>query len=172
MRPTKDEYFIEMAKLVSTRATCLRRRVGCVLVNSRSHVIATGYNGVATGLPHCNHFEPENAYGPAAYGASIEVVEAYSWPNACEGSTALSGTNLDACQAIHGEQNALLQCKDVFEIDTAYVTAKPCISCMKLFMNTSCKRIVYLEDYPHPKTDELAAKANILLEKFSADILS
>lgn len=151
MRPSKDQYFIDMAKLVSTRGTCLRRKVGCVLVNAKGHVIATGYNGVAAGLPHCND----------------------QWFNhACEGATAPSGTNLDSCEAIHGEQNALLQCKDVHEIDTAYVTAKPCVSCMKLFMNTSCKRIVYLEEYPHAKTEELAAKSNILLEKFSADILS
>jgi len=157
MRPSKDEYFIKMAKLVSERATCLRRRVGCVLVNARGHVIATGYNGVATGLPHCNH---------------MDQFHETAFPHACDGSKAKSGTDLDSCQAIHGEQNALLQCKDVFEIDTAYVTAKPCISCMKLFMNTSCKRIVYLEDYPHPKTDELAAKAGITLEKFNDNTVS
>lgn len=172
MRPSKDEYFIKMAKLVSERATCLRRRVGCVLVNVRGHVIATGYNGVATGLPHCNHFEPENGYGLAAFEASIEQVEKAIYPHACDGAKAKSGMDLDSCQAIHGEQNALLQCKDVFEIDTAYVTAKPCVSCMKLFMNTSCKRIVYLEDYPHPKTDELAAKAGITLEKFNDNLVS
>lgn len=157
MRPSKDQYFIEMAKLVSTRGTCLRRKVGCVLVNARGHVIATGYNGVAAGLAHCNHYDEFHETG---------------YPYACEGSTSPSGMNLDSCQAIHGEQNALLQCKDVFEIETAYVTAKPCVSCMKLFMNTSCKRIVYAEDYPHPATDELAAKAGIKLEKYNADTIS
>ena len=169
MRPSKDEYFIKMAKLVSERATCLRRRVGCVLVNARGHVIATGYNGVATGLPHCNHQEHIDMYRPGE-------MEPYQipaiFPHACSGATLPSGTGLDSCEAIHGEQNALLQCKDVFEIDTAYVTAKPCVSCMKLFMNTSCKRIVYLEDYPHPKTDELAAKAGITLEKFNDNTVS
>lgn len=153
MRPTKDQYFIDMAKLVASRATCIRRKVGCVLVNVRGHVIGTGYNGVATGLPHCNHYDPFHETG---------------FPHACEGATCKSGTNLDSCEAIHGEQNALLQCKDVFEIDTAYVTAKPCVSCMKLFMNTSCKRVVYLEDYPHLKTDELAERAGIKLEKYDA----
>ena len=162
MRPSKDEYFIKMAKLVSERATCLRRRVGCVLVNARGHVIGTGYNGVAAGLPHCNHEKVKLK----AIGVDI------THPHACDGATLPSGTGLDSCEAIHGEQNALLQCKDVFEIDTAYVTAKPCVSCMKLFMNTSCKRIVYLEDYPHPKTDELAAKAGITLEKFNDHTVS
>lgn len=164
MRPTKDQYFIDMAVLVSTRGTCLRRKVGCVLVNSRGHVIATGYNGVAAGLPHCNHSDE--------IGTRVDGVVVFDHPHACEGVGSPSGTNLDSCQAIHGEQNALLQCKDVFEIDTAYVTAKPCVSCMKLFMNTSCKRIVYLEDYPHSYSDSLAAKASISLEKFNADSIS
>jgi dCMP deaminase len=160
MRPSKDEYFIRMAVLVSERATCLRRKVGCVLVNARGHVIGTGYNGVASRLPHCNHMEVLEGTGSTIF------------PNACDGALLQSGTGLDLCEATHSEQNALLQCKDVYEIDTAYVTTKPCVSCMKLFMNTSCKRIVYLEDYPHSKTDELAMKARITLEKFNADSIS
>lgn len=159
MRPSKDEYFVMMASLVSQRGTCLRRKVGCVLVNARGHVIGTGYNGVASGLPHCNHIEFKSE-------GDIE------YPHACEGANVPSGSSLDLCNAIHAEQNALLQCHNVFDIDTAYVTAKPCVSCMKLFMNTSCKRIVYLEDYPHPKTDELALMANILLEKFRDNSIS
>ena len=171
MRPSKDQYFIEMAKLVATRGTCLRRKVGCVLVNARGHVIATGYNGVAAGLPHCNHAEVDKVYTQYSMELSRVVTHrTFKYPNACSGATLSSGTGLDSCEAIHGEQNALLQCKDVFEMHTAYVTAKPCVSCMKLLMNTSCKRIVYLEDYPHPKTDELALKANIKLEKFNASI--
>lgn len=166
MRPSKDQYFIEMAKLVATRGTCLRRKVGCILVNAMGHVIATGYNGVAAGLPHCNHVEAIDIH---IMGLKDIYHKADTYPNACSGATLTSGTGLDSCEAIHGEQNALLQCKDVFEIHTAYVTAKPCVSCMKLFMNTSCRRIVYLEDYPHLKTDELALKANIKLEKFDAD---
>lgn len=54
-RPTKDDYFIQMAGLVSTRGTCIRRQVGCVLVNARGHVLATGYNGVAARQPHCRN---------------------------------------------------------------------------------------------------------------------
>ena len=157
MRPSKDTYYMEMAKVASTRGTCLRRKVGCILVNKFGHIIATGRNGVATGVAHCNHHDPFDPIG---------------FPHACEGATAKSGTNLDACQAIHAEQNALLQCKDVQEIDVAYVTTKPCVSCMKLFMNTSCKRIVYLEDYPHSATYILAIKAGIKLEKYDADSVS
>lgn len=122
-RPDIDQYFLSMARLVSSRGTCLRRAVGCVLVSSRNHVLATGYNGVAAGVTHC-----------------LE--------RPCEGADACSGTQLDKCNAIHAEQNALLQCKDVHEIETCYCTTAPCVTCTKLLMNTGCKRIVFEEDYP------------------------
>lgn len=132
-RLSKDEYFSELARLVSRRGTCARRLVGCVLVSSRGHVLATGYNGVPRGHQHC-----------------IDV--------RCAGADLPSGTGLDRCEAIHAEQNALLQCKDVNEIDTAYVTAMPCMTCTKLLLNTSCRRIVYVEPYPHEEARQLWIK--------------
>jgi dCMP deaminase len=125
MRPSKDVYFLRMAQLVATRATCARRQVGCVLVSGRGHVLATGYNGVAAGRPHCNEGHP------------------------CEGANLPSGTGLDLCQAAHAEQNALLQCHDVHEIETCYCTTAPCVTCTKLLLNTSCRRVVFVADYPH-----------------------
>lgn len=129
-RMSKDEYFSNMAQLVSRRATCARRSVGCVLVSGRGHVLATGYNGPASGSDHC-----------------IDTP--------CPGASYPSGTGLERCEAIHAEQNALLQCRDVFEIETAYVTTLPCMTCTKLLLNTSCKRIVYVQDYPHQEAKEL-----------------
>lgn len=129
-RPSRDEYFLAMASLVSLRSTCRRRRVGCVLVDSHRHVIATGYNGVASGQPHC-----------------ID--------KACPGAGYPSGKGLEHCEAIHAEQNALLQCKDTRQIEVAYITASPCTTCVKLFMNTGCKRIVFLEEYPQPAARNL-----------------
>lgn len=131
MRPSRDEWALQLALLTGRRSTCCRRQVGCVLLNSRGHVLATGNNGVAVGLPHCN-----------------EV-------NACPGALAASGTQLDACQAIHAEQNALLQCRDVYAIETCYVTASPCVTCTKLLLNTSCQRVVFVEPYPQPAAQEL-----------------
>lgn len=124
IRPSTDQYFLSMAELVATRGTCIRRRVGCVLVNERNHVIGTGYNGPPSGEPHC-----------------IDTP--------CPGALLPSGTGLDECEALHAEWNALLQCGNVFEIKTAYVTTSPCIICTKLFLNTSCQRIVFREVYPH-----------------------
>lgn len=125
-RPSKDEYFMDMALLVSERSTCLRRKVGAVLINKRKHVLATGYNGVASGQPHC-----------------LDIP--------CIGANSASGTDLDLCEAVHAEQNALLQCKNVFEIDTCYVTVSPCMTCTKLLLNTSCQTIVFEEDYVDQK---------------------
>jgi dCMP deaminase len=135
MRPTTTEYFSKMARLVSTRGTCFRRKVGCVLVDSRNFVLATGYNGRPSGFDHCEG------------------------DTKCEGACSKSGTNLDACEAIHAEQNALLQCSDSQRIYAAYVTAFPCITCIKLLLNTSCKLIVYDEDYPHQQSKDLWAKS-------------
>jgi dCMP deaminase len=135
VRPTRDEWAMALAMVTAKRATCLRRQVGCVLLNARGHVMATGYNGVAAGQPHCNE---KKVYH--------EVV---TYSHACLGATAPSGQGLDACQAIHAEQNALLQCTDPWSIDACYVTASPCVTCVKLLMNTSCQRIVFAEPYPH-----------------------
>lgn len=136
-RPTKDVVFIAVAHAMATRSTCLRRAVGCVLVNARGHVLATGYNGVAAGVPHCNQ--------RAADSMLCDADDVF--PYACRGAYESSGNGLDACEAIHAEQNALLQCRDVFAIDTCYTTTFPCVTCAKLLLNTSCQRIVYVEPY-------------------------
>jgi dCMP deaminase len=133
MRLNKHEYFSKLADLVSQRATCRRRKVGCVLVNGLGHVIATGYNGVPSGHDHC-----------------ID--------RPCAGAHFASGQGLDHCEAIHAEQNALLQCRNVQEIAVAYVTTQPCMTCTKLLLNTSCHTIIYNEPYVHQQAAELWIK--------------
>lgn len=145
-RPDIDTYFMNMANLVATRSTCLRRAVGCVLVNGRNHVIATGYNGVAAGMPHCNESIDRSNSVNGIINSIVSATNGY--PNACEGATLPSGQGLDKCQAIHAEQNSLLQCRNVYEIHTCYTTTFPCVTCAKLLMNTSCRRVVYREWYP------------------------
>lgn len=135
-RPTLDAYYLQMTALVASRATCARRKVGCVLVDVNGHVMATGYNGVARGLPHC-----------------ID--------SPCEGANQPSGQGLHLCQAIHAEQNALLQCRSTHEIFAAYVTSSPCIQCMRLLANTSVQRIVFSERYPHVESERIAAQRGI-----------
>lgn len=53
MRKSWDEYFMEITQLVAQRSTCDRAFVGCVLVNSDHRIVSTGYNGTASGNPHC-----------------------------------------------------------------------------------------------------------------------
>jgi dCMP deaminase len=93
-------------------------------------VLSTGYNGKPRGFGHCIQ-------------------------SPCEGSLSPSGTNLDSCEAVHAEQNALLQCKNVNEIHSAYLTDSPCMSCVKLLLNTSCSHIHFLREYPHPQAKEI-----------------
>lgn len=194
-RISRDQWAMELAKITSLRSTCSRRRVGCVLLNGRGHVIATGYNGVAAGLPHCNEVKQIPVYhtdprvldlGEVWQFGEVRTTKfnkefldgegneqcvgfEYSHPHACTGADSPSGTNLDACQAIHAEQNALLQCRDVYEIETAYVTASPCVTCTKLLLNTACKRIVYMHEYPHAAACEIWQKTGRIWEKYGFD---
>lgn len=155
-RISRDEWGLRLAEVTALRATCLRRSVGAVLINARGHVIATGYNGRAAGLPHCNETRSETTveFRGKEY-QMIPLLDAYAFPNMCPGARAVSGTNLDACEALHAEQNCLMQCRDVHTIHTCYVTVSPCVSCVKLLLNTSCERIVFRVPYAH---DEAARK--------------
>jgi dCMP deaminase len=147
-RLDKDEYYLRVARLIKERGTCARRQVGCVLVDEHFHIIGTGYNGNARGTPHC-----------------IEVP--------CEGAQYGSGQGLDKCEAIHAEQNALLQCSDVMRIYRAYTTTLPCVHCMKLLMNTSVQSIYYSETYPHSsKIEALAQQRGIELVHVPLDAQS
>lgn len=126
MRPTLDEIYLAIASIWAERGTCARRKVGCVLVDRQGYILSTGYNGVASSLPHC-----------------IDM--------ACKGASKKAGSNtsLYLCEAIHAEQNALLQCRNTQEIETCYTTCSPCVQCTKLLLQTSCKRVVFLEESSH-----------------------
>ena len=132
-----------MAELVAERSTCRRRKVGCVLVDSNNHVVATGYNGVPTHFPHCLD-EP------------------------CEGATAPSGESLEKCLAVHAEQNALLQIRSN-DILTAYLTVTPCITCAKMLANSSVKRIVANREYVQSLAVDVLDKAKIRVDILNYD---
>lgn len=164
MRPAREQVFLEMAVSMAKRSTCLRRAVGCVLVNARGHVLATGYNGVAAGMPHCNE-QTSGVVSPLEENVrGLNYQPVYS--NACSGAIAQSGQNLEGCEAIHAEQNALLQCGDVHAIETCYVTASPCIHCIKLLLNTGCDRIVFISKYDD-KALELWKRAGKVYDQYA-----
>lgn len=131
-RITRDELYLQMAELLARRTTCLRRGVGCVLVDEDGYVLATGYNGVASGMPHCN---------------TVSIIGKHL--HACSAATAKSGTNLDGCEAIHAEQNAIMRVADIRRVHTCYVTVSPCMTCTKLLLGTGCERIKFRGEYPH-----------------------
>ena len=137
-RPHIDNYFLQMAELVAQRSTCRRRQVGCVLVDSDSHVVATGYNGVPTNFTHC-----------------LDVP--------CEGATAPSGESLEKCLAVHAEQNAFLQLRSNDWL-TAYLTVTPCITCAKMLANSRVKRIVANCEYVQSLAVEILDKAKIQVD--------
>lgn len=174
MRPDRDSWAMALAVVTAQRATCLRRQVGSVLLNARGHVLATGYNGVAAGQKHCNEVTGEiinpdlkmpNGVFRSAEHWERETIKVHA--HSCPGAKAASGTNLDGCHAIHAETNALMQCRDVYEIDSIYVTSSPCISCTKMLLNTSCRRVVFLGDYPHPASKDLWVNSGRIWEKFN-----
>tara|TARA_Y100000310_G_scaffold250238_1_gene256426 strand:- start:316 stop:756 length:441 start_codon:yes stop_codon:yes gene_type:complete len=137
-RLSKDEYFLKIAEVVSERGTCIRRQVGCVLVNSNDHIVATGYNGVPKNFPHCID-QP------------------------CEGSKYPSGEGLDKCEAIHAELNAFLQLRSDDDSLTMYTTTTPCTACAKVICNSYVKRIVSTSQYSQ-NTLSMFALARIKLE--------
>jgi len=144
----KDEYFMEIAKIVARRSTCLRRDVGAVLVKD-SHIISTGYNGAPAGLSHCTQ--------------DTCVRLKYNIP---------SGKDPHLCRAVHAELNCIVQAArhgTSIEGDTTiYVTAFPCIDCTKILINAGIKRIVYLGEYD--VTNEirkaLIDESGIILDKY------
>ena len=130
-----DSYFLQMAQLVAKRSTCRRRSVGCVLVDSNNHVVATGYNGVPTHFTHC-------------------------LDTPCLGASSPSGTDLESCLAVHAEQNALLQLRSN-DFLTAYLTVSPCITCAKMIANSKIIRIVAQESYTQALSFSILQQANI-----------
>lgn len=139
-RPTWDEYFLGIADLISRRSTCLRRRVGAVLVKEK-RILATGYNGVPSKIRHC-----------AEAGCIREKLKVPS------------GERHELCRGLHAEQNAFLQAalhgtsvKDA----SLYSTTQPCIICAKMLINAGIKEIVIRGDYPDKMSKDLLREAKI-----------
>ena len=133
VRPSYDEYFMEMANVVSKRSTCLRRKVGAILVKDK-HILSTGYNGAPKGIKHCSEI--------GCLRKQLNVP---------------SGERHELCRGLHAEQNSIIQAA-VFGISIKnsilYCTNTPCIVCVKMLINAGVNEIVYSGEYP----DELAKK--------------
>ena len=143
-RPTWDQYFMKTAVLVSERSTCLRRKVGAVLVKDK-RILATGYNGAPSGITHCN------VKGCLRQKLNIP-----------------SGQRHEICRGLHAEQNVILQ--SAFhgvstKESTIYVTNTPCSICAKMILNAGIKEVVVLGDYPDKMAIEFLKEAEIKIKK-------
>ena len=148
-RPSWDTYFMQIAHLVATRATCPRRSVGAVIVRDR-RILATGYNGAPRGLAHC---PPEG--------------ELNDWPVGC--------LRAGHCiRSLHAEQNALLQAALIgvpCDGSTMYVTCQPCNTCAKMLINGGIQRVIYEGDYPDPFSLELFRDSKMEVFRYVSECL-
>ena len=143
-RPSWDEYFLDVARLVAKRATCLRRSVGAVLVKDK-RILATGYNGAPSGLKHC-----------ADVGCMRQKLKIPS------------GERHELCRALHAEQNALIQAS-LYGISVKgsilYATCQPCVICAKMLINAGIKEIVIAGAYPDKLAADFLKEAGIKIKK-------
>jgi dCMP deaminase len=145
IRPSWDEYFMEITHLVARRSTCLRRQVGAVLVKDKN-ILATGYNGAPSGVAHC-----------LDVGCLREKLGVPS------------GERHELCRGLHAEQNAIIQAaKHGTNIDdsTLYCTTMPCIICSKMIINAGIRRIVFEEGYSDTLAAEMIEESGVVVEKF------
>jgi dCMP deaminase len=147
-RPSWDQYFLDITSLVATRSSCLRRQVGALLVKDRN-ILATGYNGVPSGISHCE-----------AVGCLRERLNVPS------------GERHELCRGLHAEQNAIIQAaKHGTNIDgaTLYCTTMPCIICTKMIINAGIIKVIYCAGYADELAREMIAESGITIFKFTSE---
>lgn len=126
-----DDYFLKITQDVSERATCVKRKVGAIVVKE-NRILSTGYNGAPKGFVHCS--------------GETCLRKKYNVP---------SGQRHELCRGLHAEQNAIIQAAwhgVKIEGGTLYCTYQPCVICVKMMINAGIVKLVYAGGYP----DELA----------------
>ncbi|MCD6472994.1 dCMP deaminase family protein [Candidatus Aerophobetes bacterium] len=147
-RPSWDEYFMEITKLIATRSTCLRRKVGALLVKDK-RIISTGYNGAPSGLPHC-----------AEVGCLRDKLKIPS------------GQRQEICRGLHAEQNAVIQAA-LHGISTKgtilYCTHQPCVTCAKIIINSGIIKVIFKGNYPDKLASQMLKEAGVELIKWEEE---
>lgn len=144
-RPSWDNYFLEITRLVAKRSTCIRRKVGAVIVKDR-RILTTGYNGAPSGVSHC-----------LATGCLRQKLDIPS------------GEKHEMCRGVHAEQNAIIQAAYhgvSIKGSTLYCTTLPCSICAKMIINAGISRIIYESGYDDTLSKEFLTEANVELIKF------
>jgi len=147
-RPSWHRYFMEMALLASQRSTCLRRKVGAVLVRD-NQILSTGYNGTPKNLSHC-----------AEVGC---LRDKHKVP---------SGQKHELCRGVHAEQNAIIQAGlngSSTKNAVLYCTNQPCSICAKLIINAEIKTVIIADVYPDELAEQLLLEAGIELIQYNME---
>lgn len=146
-RISKDQYFMKLAEIVSQRSTCIKRKVGAVLVKD-SHIISTGYNGAPSGFKHC----------------TVET---------CLRQDLKPGERPELCRGVHAEINCIIQAAihgtSILGNTTLYSTTFPCMNCLKLIINAGIQRLVYKEGYnmENQVKKDLIKESDLIIQKFN-----
>lgn len=140
-RESWDSYFLRVAEVIASRSSCIKRRVGAVLVRDK-HILSTGMNGPPKGAPH-----PTEA--------------------TCVRINIPSGQQPETVCCVHAEINAIalgayhgVCTKD----STLYVTTQPCAGCARVLINAGIVRVVFAEGYPDPETARVFAESQIQVD--------
>lgn len=148
VRPSWDEYFMEITRQVARRSTCLRRQVGALIVKDKQ-ILATGYNGAPSGFDHCEQT-----------GCLREEMHIPS------------GERQEICRGLHAEQNAIIQAA-LHGVSVAggdlYCTHQPCITCAKMIINSGLRRVICYDSYPDPLARSFLEQAGIQLIEWEHD---
>jgi dCMP deaminase len=140
VRPSWDEYFMGIARMVGQRSTCMRRQVGAIIVKDK-RILATGYNGAPKGMKHCSEVGCLRERREVPHGERHEL-----------------------CRGIHAEQNAIVQ-SAAFGVpiqgSTLYCTHFPCVLCAKMLINAGICELIVLEAYPDDLSHEMLSEAGI-----------
>lgn len=132
-RPGWDEFFMTMAAVTATRATCRRARHGAIIAVNNS-VVSHGYNGAPVGADHCTDL-------------GICAREAFGCP---------PGQRYEICRSIHSEMNALVQAAKhgvSVQYGTMYVTGAPCMMCARAIIQSGLSRVVWLDTGRYKEED-------------------
>ncbi len=139
-RPDWQTYFMNIAQLVASRSTCIRRQVGAVIVKE-NRILSTGYNGTPTGIRHC-----------LERGCLRDELKIPS------------GQRHELCRGLHAEQNAIIQAAYhgvSIESGEIYCTNQPCIICAKMIINAGLKKIIVGNSYPDELATEILDEAGL-----------
>jgi len=139
-RPSWHQYFMEMAYLAAQRSTCLRRKVGALVV-LENQIISTGFNGAPKHVRHCSE--------TGCMRADLKVP---------------SGQRHELCRGVHAEQNAVIQAAvngAAIKGAVLYCTNQPCVICSKILINAEIQTIYIAEPYEDKLAQELLTEAGI-----------